>query len=202
MAVAPVSSILQRLRQATHTVHVSLETRLDLFKRVHSDQSYRALLEYFYSLHIPFESLIQGADSEISPWLPDIKSRTRMDALRRDLGVLGNALPNEIPLATIPSLRTTAELFGCLYVLEGSTLGGQVIARHIRETLHYTAENGCAFFSGYGLSGNGSGVGEMWVKFRAGIEAYSAAHPENHDEIVAAATKTFETFEQWIPRGQ
>ena len=193
----PETSILQRLKQDTQAVHASLETHIDLFKRVRSDQSYRALLESFYGLHHPYDSLIQGTASEISPWLPDVRSRTRIEALRRDLGVLGNSTLNDLPQATIPSFQTTAEMFGCLYVLEGSTLGGQIISRHIRETLNYTPENGCAFFSAYG-----SNVGEMWMKFRVGIEAYSESHPQYNDDVIAFATKTFQTFEQWIARGQ
>jgi heme oxygenase len=82
-------------------------------------------------------------------------------------------------------------------VLEGSTLGGQIIAREIASQLGYTAENGCSFFASHGAE-----VGTMWNQFRKAIESYSTAHPdsETHDRVVYSADATFRVFAEWMER--
>ena len=191
------TSILLRLKRDTQSIHCSLEERVDLLNSVRTTGSYRALLENFYGLYCPYETALQQSMPTIHQWLPDIQSRTRIEALRMDLTILGNSSPHNLSQATIPPLQTIADMFGCLYVLEGSTLGGQIISRHIHEKLNYTPDSGCAFFNGYG-----SNIGAFWMKFCSAIEAYSATHPEDNDAIVASATRTFQTFYHWTARDQ
>ena len=85
---------------------------------------------------------------------------------------------------------TPAKAFGTLYVMEGATLGGQVINRHLKEHLGLTPENGGVFFNGYGQM-----TGPMWKAFGASIEAF-AASANADDEIVAAAKDAFTSFKQ------
>ena len=47
----------------------------------------------------------------------------------------------------LPDLQGVQEALGCLYVVEGSTLGGQVIARHLRQTLGVDPRCGGSFFA-------------------------------------------------------
>ena len=131
--------------------------------------------------------------SEIVPWLPDIERRMRTSSLRLDLRVLGNNRPEELPLASVPGFHSLCEKFGCLYVLEGSTLGGQLISREIKSELHYTPENGCAYFASYGAE-----ITSMWRKFREAIEAFGSANSGSHDRIVHSAISTFGVFADWI----
>lgn len=83
------------------------------------------------------------------------------------------------------------QVLGCLYVIEGATLGGQVITRHLLATHGITPETGGAFFAGYGAE-----TGPHWQAFGAMItaaERFGAA-----DEIVASANRTFETLDRWL----
>jgi heme oxygenase len=193
--VSPGSGItlLQRLRQETQVIHARVEARVALPDRVGSAAGYRALLEAFYGLYSPCESAVEAFAPQLVPWLPDVLLRLRKSALERDLQVLGNISPQTLPLASVSPLQTVAQAFGCLYVLEGSTLGGQVISRHIGATLGFSPGNGCSFFSG-----DGADTGRMWTLFRKAVEGYSAAHPNDDDEIVLSAIHTFETFDRWI----
>jgi heme oxygenase len=45
----------------------------------------------------------------------------------------------------LPDIEDWPRMLGCLYVLEGATLGGQIISRHLQRTLHIDAINGAAF---------------------------------------------------------
>ena len=59
-----------------------------------------------------------------------MEQRYRAPLILEDLARLG--FPAQPPLClAMPSLRTHAQLLGALYVMEGSTLGGQVIARQL-----------------------------------------------------------------------
>jgi heme oxygenase len=90
-------------------------------------------------------------------------------------------------------LQTVAQASGCLYVLEGSTPGSQVMGRHIHGTLGYTPEMGCSFFSG-----DGANTGGLSMTFRKASEVCSAARPDDDGGMVLSAIHTFETFDRWI----
>ncbi len=192
-ASAMDSSILQRLKRETQACHADLERRVDVLNRVQTVAGYRRLLQTFYGVYCPLEAEILRSKSEIAQWLPDIEDRMRTGSLRRDLNVLDSSGSEDLPLAPTSPLRSLADQFGCLYVLEGSTLGGQFIARDVRANLNYTPENGCAFFASYGAN-----IGTMWRKFREAIEAYAASQPDRHDTIIHSAVATFQTFGDWI----
>jgi heme oxygenase (biliverdin-IX-beta and delta-forming) len=50
---------------------------------------------------------------------------------------------------TVPEMTSAADLLGAMYVMEGSTLGGQLIARHVELVLGLTAGQGNAHFRGH-----------------------------------------------------
>lgn len=185
--------ILGRLRRETSQLHAEVERRVDILNRVRSPSDYRILLEKFYGLHYTLEAQVYTTDSPVLTWLPDLQLRRRTNALRSDLAVLGNAEPGRLSLAPPQVLGTAAQHFGCLYVMEGSTLGGQVIARHVQERLGLTIGNGCGFFMGHGAR-----TGALWERFRASIESFATCRPVAHEEIVLAATRVFQLFGNWM----
>ena len=79
-----------------------------------------------------------------------------------------------------------AAFLGALYVVEGSTLGGRIIARHAAEVLGLHGGRGTAFFEGHGQQ-----TGAFWRETTAAI----AAVPERHERLlIAAAQRTFRVF--------
>ena len=83
--------------------------------------------------------------------------------------------------------------FGCMYVLEGATLGGQIIRRLLKEKLSITSANGGAFFSAYG-----DRVRVMWNEFREALSQFAISHPDESEAIVASASETFAKFDHWL----
>jgi heme oxygenase (biliverdin-IX-beta and delta-forming) len=185
-------SIVLRLKRETQPSHVELERRLDILNRLRTPSDYRKLLEAFYGLYQPLELKIAGSLHQIAPWLPDIGSRLRATSLRIDLRVLGNLCPEDLPIAYFPPLGLS-EIFGVLYVLEGSTLGGQIISRQIASHLDFTPENGCSFFACHGAE-----TREMWKIFSEAIETYAGSHPEDRLTMIRSAMATFGTFADWF----
>ncbi len=81
-----------------------------------------------------------------------------------------------------------------MYVLEGATLGGQFIARHVERALGLAGGRGYSFFRGYGED-----TGRMWRSFRE--ELGDRAPALEADEIVASACGTFDRFHNWLVDG-
>lgn len=189
------ATIMQRLKEETKTAHLQLEKlTIPYIKKAQDDASYRRLLSLFYGYLKPVETAIQQqlAGSEL---LPDLAERRQTAMLAADLQLLGTEAASLPQAGSLPALDSHAAALGALYVLEGSTLGGRIISRMLSAQLGRDAENGIAFFSGYGAE-----TGAKWATFTAALNQYAEAHPQAQDEMVAAADETFSRFRAWIER--
>ncbi|RYG41850.1 biliverdin-producing heme oxygenase, partial [bacterium] len=122
----------------------------------------------------------------------DPDQRRHLPKLLSDLRAL--AIPSAtLPLVTeSPVLADPAEAIGALYVIEGSTLGGQIISRLLRDSLGILPEEGGAFFSGYGAEN-----GAMWRAFCEAVEGW-ARENGGVESMVVGARKTFNAMEAWL----
>jgi heme oxygenase len=186
-----MTSILSALKQSTLPYHKRLEARLDWFKPEFSHGEYLRVLERFWGYYRPIEASL-AMIPELEAWLPDLPSRSKLPLLEADLRTLGlnNRLLEQLPLCRkLPICTDSFTALGCLYVLEGSTLGGQVISRHIKRKLDLDAQNGAAFFNGYA-----DDTIRMWDVFRERLTAARA----DEEILVQSACETFITLEQWL----
>ncbi|WP_254511677.1 biliverdin-producing heme oxygenase [Anatilimnocola floriformis] len=186
-----VLNVLQRLKQETAPLHMQLEGRVDTLKRLQSAAAYRNLLLAFYGFYEPLEQKLADVD-----WPAGLnwQERQKIALLEGDLYRL-DADPKTAPRCDqLPALDNQAAALGCLYVLEGATLGGQIIERELQKHLQITPQNGGAFFNGYGPR-----VGEMWSAFRLAVVSF-ADSPEREDQIVQSAKETFEKFDAWLAK--
>ena len=187
--------ILERLRYATRHLHKTLENDLPVMRADLQLSDYRRLLARFYGFYMPVEdALARVRDLEFV--LPDWPQRRKIDSLVKDLRAV-DFTPQEIAelslCVQLPALLGLEEALGCLYVLEGSTLGGQIIGRHLQATLHIGLDNGSSFFRSYG-----DRVGPMWKTFQ---EALLSREFEDHERMINAATQTFESIHRWLAPG-
>jgi heme oxygenase (biliverdin-IX-beta and delta-forming) len=190
-AVSRTSPLAERLRAATHPLHEAAERALALGAGGLTLEAYRRVLAALLGYYAPLEaSLIRIAQR--FPQDIDLLGREKIPALRRDLRALGvsDAQASRIPLCPfVPDVSDVPRALGCLYVLEGATLGGRVIARQIREQLAIDARSGGAFFHAYGAE-----TGSMWRSFQARLNR----EPPPHERTVSAAVETFERLERWL----
>jgi heme oxygenase len=105
---------------------------------------YVALLQHLYSFHAYFEPAIAAA-LEAYPAAASMLDGARPRALADDLAWF-RARPVLAP--ALPRLDTTDAALGALYVIEGSGLGGRVIARHLMASLGVGAGSGGSFYCG------------------------------------------------------
>ncbi len=184
--------ILARLRSETRELHARVEQSLDLPRRLASLGDYAAMLSRYYGFYAPVEQLLRSVLAVDA----DLSRLSKTNLLQEDLAALGlsgseiAALPR---CAQMPALPNAAAAWGCLYVLEGATLGGQVIRRELERALPQTRGRGCGFLSAYGTR-----VGEMWKSFCGALTVYESRHPGSADPIVEGAVETFTCFEEWV----
>ena len=180
--VAPRAGILGRLRHETRTAHRLLELRLDLQNPSFTRADYKSLLLGFYSIHCGWQSC---ADRVLSPALAYIGERhSHLDRLLRDLEFLG--LPANCHCMDFSDIYTVPAALGCMYVLEGSTLGSQILSRSFKDRFGIADHNGGAFFYGYGEL-----TGSMWKRFGTDLESWFQKNETTGDAVVAGADWMF-----------
>jgi heme oxygenase (biliverdin-IX-beta and delta-forming) len=187
--VAPVNArvrpILDELRLATRDVHDRLHRHTGfaaLQDQTITKASYGALLARLYGFYQPFESTAQI-----------VPTRTRW--LESDLSTLGVTKEQVARLPhcrAMPALTYSEQITGSLYVVEGSALGGRVLASRLDRLLGAGAVGGRRFFIGHG-----SDTGALWRGFLADL-ALLPSDLTTRGRCVAAATETFEAFESWL----
>jgi len=186
--------ILSRLKQATAARHAAIETRSVLLEPGLSYAAYRACLRRFFGYYAPLERRLLRSPAWRGAGLA-YADRHKTPLLTQDLAALG-VTAEELALSpwciALPDLRTTAQLYGCLYVIEGATLGGQIVTKHLQASLGVTPQTGGAFFSGYAEH-----TGSRWKAFGAQLNAFAEASGAD-EEIIASANETFETLDRWL----
>lgn len=178
------SPILQQLRTATRAAHDALEAQ-PFNQAIQAGTITPALvsrmLEKMHGFLLPYEACLR--QHHFAPaW--EIERRQRAHLIAEDLGPAVAELPI---CGALPPLDTEAQVLGALYVLEGSTLGGQVIARQL-------AKAGVplqAYFRG-----NGDATGPLWKSFCQLLT--DAATDDNSPEIVESARLTFQQLDAWL----
>jgi heme oxygenase (biliverdin-IX-beta and delta-forming) len=181
--------LLQQLKQKTFSQHERLEQYLQLLRPTVTLQDYRALLEGFYGFYLPWEG---RAASLLHRELPGFfEGRRKTPLLERDLHVLQSNLSAIPRCPSLPKTDSLLALLGSLYVLEGATLGGQILTRHFAQQLNLSPERGCSFFYSYGPA-----VGHQWRTFCDLLASHSS--PDNNQLIVRSAVETFSCFGHWL----
>jgi heme oxygenase len=187
------SALRQALKRETADLHRRLESALGLLESGLSLERYRRVLESFLGFYAPLEAGLAHLASAGPPL--GLPLRTRTALIEADLLSLGLSLREigDLPrCAHLPRLSSAEELAGCLYVLEGACLGGQVIAPDLHDRLGVTRESGASFFTG-----DGDGTRARWRLFVAWLEDLARGGAAT-TEIVASARATFLAFARWV----
>lgn len=186
--------LLDALRSSTATAHRRLEQRLALVDPGLSSARYRAIVEAMWGYHAPLEARLAAAGAWEAVGL-DGRARRRVHHLHRDLVALGRteAAIERLPRCErLPSVSTPAEAIGCLYVIEGSTLGGRVVLRHVRRCVGVDVESGARFFAGYGEH-----TAARWQETCAAIARFDR-QPRAIERASRSAVDTFASLEAWL----
>ncbi len=187
-----MSDFALRLRDRTSDAHHRMEQALALLDGALSEARFRRVLERFRGFHVAWEPALHGRE--------DLRAvaggRRRLALLDEDLRRLG-LTPRQIgglPICTAASALcgTRAAALGSLYVMEGSTLGGQVIARALTgET--WVPAGGLSYFTPYGDQ-----TGRMWRALKTHLQAVADTDADGGEAVVAGAVDTFGLLHRWL----
>lgn len=173
-----------RLYDATESSHAALDAKLvPLF-----DQGLKGYCEF---LRISAQGVLTLEraleEAAVGAILPDWAERSRTKALHADMASLGIAPP---PVMDVRLPRDEAYLYGVLYVLEGSRVGGKLLARRIDESADSRIRAATQYLR------QGEGV-DMWRTFLARLEA-SEAVKAAPDRAIRGARAAFAAFDPGI----
>lgn len=181
--------LFQQLHTATKPAHRALERNLNLLQKPVSAARIERALKKFLGFHLVWESGF--SNSEVFTQLMMNRGRARLAA--SDLEALG--LSHE-EIARVPvseaaaALHRSAEItMGSLYVMEGSTLGGEVIAKALRAETWLPAQ-GLQYFSPPNRDARSD-----WNELKTWAETRFA--PATWDLIEQGAQETFSLMNTW-----
>lgn len=182
------------LRSATRQAHHQLDHHPLLAPLLRADLTlaqYRQVLLAMAWVHTPLQSALRIALKRLGLAYP---LSDRAAWLAEDFAWLGGDARSELAgLAPwpVPDLATPAAIVGALYVIEGSTLGGKVIARQLAAHLGLNAAKGARFFHGHGAATEAH-WGEFWQ--------FAAVNcpPAEMSNCCAAAIDLFARFESGL----
>jgi heme oxygenase (biliverdin-IX-beta and delta-forming) len=155
--------LLSELRRATGPQHDQIESLLRLTEPM-SASRYAEVVRGFREFLADWEPRIhQALPDRLRDWY---EPRRRAAFAADDLAHLGplpassTAAPARAAVQALP-LGSLPEVFGSLYVIEGSALGGQVITPMLQRHLGLAPGQGASYFHGFGER-----TGAMWREFR------------------------------------
>ena len=181
--------MLDRLRSSTRTAHAALEQSLGLLDPPLSRARFTEALAGFHAFHLAWEPRVAGLVQDPAFFDP----RRRLARLERDLETLGASPAVRDPLA-LGFLVDRATAWGSLYVMEGSTLGGQLISKALRDGAAWVPAEGLGYFNPYGR-----GTAAMWRRFCEALE--TEAVRLDPERIVDGARQTFHALQDsLVPR--
>ncbi len=151
---------IELLRRATAEDHAAVEGAIPLMESGLVLGEYVAVLRRMYGMVAAWERLCERDGPR---WMqPMMKERQRRALLEEDLRNLGSELPDgDAP--RLPEFGSDAQFLGAMYVMEGSRLGGLMIAKHVEGVLGLEAGRGDAYFRG--AAGRRRRCGERCLRF-------------------------------------
>jgi heme oxygenase len=190
-------SAIESIKDRTAGAHTSVEDGMTdrFFEGSSFDlDDFRGILVAFFGLYQPLDAALAG---RVEAAMADFDHLDRSRRLERDLRTLGMTDAELVALPTLPETalvtpETLPELLGCLYVIEGSSLGNRVLRRRIRSLLGVAELPAEAFFHD-----DPRETRERWTHFNDQF----ARHITDRKALESAthmARATFQMFETWL----
>lgn len=189
--------ILNKIREKTFVYHDDFTGWANKILTGTADKEhYKDVLKTFYGFYYPFEQKLENVEE----WKNhdfDLKRRRKSQMLIEDmkkLGISDDEIKDIKMCEKLPKMDNLADALGCMYVVEGATLGGQIVANKINEVLGFDGDNGASFFSSYKEN-----LRPMWKEFSDFINKYSD-DTNITDPIVDASDETYHRFNDWLAK--
>lgn len=178
-------AVMMTLKESTMDLHKEIEQYMPVFRPDFDVSKYQELLGKMYNFYSSFERNLKNslASEGVSEFYNDRFKTPRIEA---DLQSL-NANPTAQAVSDLPTIDSLPAIAGALYVIEGSSLGGQIISKHLHENLKLQPDQ-IQFFGGYGPL-----TGKRWQEFQKWVGALDF-NEEETKVAVASARDTFKSM--------
>jgi heme oxygenase (biliverdin-IX-beta and delta-forming) len=181
-------TFLQQLRSKTANSHQLIEQNSISQSLMSQGVTMTQYAQYLKSIY----GFVYGFEKMVFPLLEhnellQIDDRRKSHLIQADLVLLNHtaAQPYVNDELFSTHYQTAAAALGGMYVLEGSTLGGQIISRHLSKVLGDAVAGKTTYLTAYAGQ-----TGGMWKKFLQLLCEADAANT-NEDEIIDSAINTF-----------
>lgn len=190
--VALSQQFLKRLRDETRPLHDALDSSVSARRLMSDDvqrKDYEDYLVRFAGIVGYYEATIFPLAAEV---IDDIDERKKLHLLRSDMSEIDE---QALPVFSGFTELTLPHVMGYMYVMEGSTLGGAVMYKHLHS--HGVAsETDGRFFLGYGAD-----TGRRWKSFIETFTQYVIAN-DVADEVIAGAKIAFQRIREHMVKHQ
>ncbi len=181
-------TFLQQLRSKTAYSHQLIEQNSmsqSLMSQTVTITQYAQYLKTMYGFVYGFEKMVFPLLKHNE--LLQIDDRRKSHLIQADLVQLNYtaAQPYVNDDLFCTHYQTAAAALGGMYVLEGSTLGGQIISRHLLKVLGDSVVGKTTYLTAY--NGQTGGMWKVFLQLLCEIGATAA----NEDEIIDSAVNTF-----------
>lgn len=179
---------LSNLRRRTAAMHTRLE-QSGISKNLMSPEVDQ---EDYLKYLVAMRDLTSYTEISVFPGttsvLNDLDGRRKLQWIDEDLNNFSRTGATNSEAYSKIELKTVGEKLGWIYVVEGSTLGGRLILKHLERNLHGLQETGARFLEAYGAS-----TGMKWKGFLDQLSAFAIKH-ESEEEVISGAVKAFEAI--------
>jgi heme oxygenase len=183
--------LLEQLHECTEP---RLEAESPLLSPGADERTYTRHLAKLWGFHAPVERDLAKLPELARVGLL-LDERRKCPTLAADLLALGYSRAGVASLPRCPfspRLVDVPSALGCLYVLEGATLGGQVLFRELGRTMPDTMRTASRYLRIYG-----SVTGARWQEFTAILAQFSGT-ARDEARVLAAASDTFAAIRRWL----
>ena len=189
-------NIMYQIKEATKPYHDKIEQNT-LTKSVAdgtiTKEDYIRLLCKFYGFYQQSELML--AQSKLwSTYQFDIAQREKTPLLLQDLSFFGYDVSQIALCQDMPHLDTDSQKLGYLYVVEGSTLGGQYLSRVLEKQFGFVTNQGASYFNSYGTAN----IGSMWKNFMEVLVKATQDHLVSEQEVINTSILTFQKLDTWL----
>lgn len=150
-------------------------------------------LQQYASYLAAMKGVIEFTEAQLFPivseLIADTEERRKLTSISEDLEALSSQVTIPSYPAFVPFQLPVSPAFamGVIYVVEGSTLGGRVILKHLQQRA-FSLSDGTAFFTGYGEH-----TGRLWKSFLNAFSSY-AVQTNSQKEISEGAQQAFRSI--------
>ena len=178
----------QILKESTKNKHALLEQLMfvePIMAGTLTLDQYRQILTTNYLVHKHFEHKLHSLLSTENAVALTMHNRVKSQFLKEDMLQINAFVHNYIIDNSLPQFENEAAAFGALYVLEGATLGGNVIVKKLQTIPHFTSMGlNFNYYQAYGDQ-----LGTYWKEF---CKTLNDLPITLHSQVIEGANNMFD----------